>query len=100
MAEKFDPSKSPAPLPIERIDEPDIRVALSQCGAIIGVNMKTLDQTMFYGQKMLNDMLLGRGSEWGNQSVARIAVDYETDDPARLAAFVKEIKGECDFSPG
>ena len=100
MAQRFEPSKSPAPLPLASIDEPDIRILVASAGIVAAVDTATLDQHVFYGADMIAEtaraMAEGR-KVVGKQGVIRFALSFSTDEPERLARAIAEIKGSCSF---
>lgn len=68
-----------------------------QAEVILAVNHLTGDPTICYGLAWIQLIAQGyEGPEAVNVKVLRVPVDFETDEPERLAGACIAIKGHCD----
>jgi hypothetical protein len=74
------------------IDLEEIRSA----DVVIGVDLKTGDETVFYGLSLLRLIAQGLEPEVLGLKVLRVPIDWDTDEPKQLAAACVAVKGSHD----
>ncbi len=89
------PSDQPGTLR-NRIFRPDVRQAISDAGVVVGVDVRDPEnRSLFFGKATLERIVKSGNGKL--MSVARIPVDYETDDLEVLAAACLVLKGSCCY---
>ena len=106
-------------LPIAEIDDGHVRGLLPRARLIWGWSPKTNAARLFHGRLFLEDLQKGRESEFETHMayitpdtlyhpdlatleaplVLVFSLDWETDEPVRLATAVMEACGDCDWQP-
>jgi hypothetical protein len=73
--------------------DPKLQRKVREAEIVLGINQATGAPTVFYGRA-----LLARIAHEGTTAVKMtgIMLDYETDDPQKLAALCTALKGSCD----
>jgi hypothetical protein len=73
--------------------DPKLQRQVREAEIVLGINQATGVPTIFYGRA-----LLARIAHEGTTAVKMtcIPLDYETDDPKKLAALCVALKGSCD----
>ena len=73
--------------------DPKLHRKVREAEIVLGINQATGVPTVFYGRA-----LLARVAQEGATAVKMtgIVLDYDTDDPKKLAALCVKLKGSCD----
>jgi hypothetical protein len=69
---------------------------VNSADVILGVDVDSGREFLFYGRERLMQIAL----EGGEEATLRIEIDLDTDDLERLAAIVKVVKGRHEFRAG
>lgn len=73
------------------------REQIERADIILGVNKVNGNETVFYGASMLKLIAGGDEGPKGHPlNVLRVPLDFDSDDPERLAAACLALKGSCD----
>jgi hypothetical protein len=81
---------------IQQLSDPETKATLKEADVIMGVDVRNPDNSsIFYGKATLERISKGSGGR--TLGVARVPVDFETDDLEALAAFCVHEKGSCCY---
>lgn len=85
-------------IPVRELGDPEIRQLVSQAGIVWGFDTYTGELSLFYGKEMLEDIAIGRDSEFDPQMMVVFAIDARTVELEYLYAAVERLKGSCCYN--
>lgn len=84
-------------VPVKSFEDSAFRDVVARAGIVRGLDTSRDSLSLFFGRRMLKDILAGRAAEWGPQLVVVVAYDQRTNEFEYLVAAVKVLKGSCDI---
>jgi hypothetical protein len=80
-----------------RVNSPDIRARIAAAHIVRADDPALGGGTVFFGREMMEEVI--RSGIPRSANVLRVALDFASDDPERLDALIRELKGYSCFRP-
>jgi hypothetical protein len=96
--EDFADTEGNVPIPVTKVEEPDVRENLKNADVVLGVDCFTGDPAVFFGGDRLKKIIATGTSE--PLTAIRVLYDSRTDQLELLYLTVKGLKGSCCYGTG
>lgn len=87
----------PEQITVRDIERPEVRELMRESNLIIGHDLATGNEPIFFGLGMLEDIIHGHQHEYGPQLVLSVSYDSRTDELEYLYVAVQVLRGHCDY---